>query len=395
MSESESGTFSDGDDDVRLDRSERSTNRQKNSFRVCGDSDAFVNSDDDVNSPRSVESQHNEGDDRVTDLPALHSQKQSYSQDINPTTVDKTSLTAFPRKRYVSSPQIFNSRAPLCDRPTPHGYYTAATVEVNPFSMDFERGTHQNLSLNKQEVEEVTNSTLETTVNTYTRQISTDFVDYVPSEIGTLEVIETRTQVTCSQTRHSSNRRVNQVLEPSPCMEPGHDIPPPCMEPGHDIPSHAFRDPSFLQFISKLDHKPTKSDYISYKLRTIGDQIDKQYDNQLNRALDDLFWETIKTPAALHSLSAVSWESFSNASKHLLVEGQRVQDSIFLITCFGRRLTEMLPNVGDRVNEFTNLVVDAYASDFLLSIGGWVSVCVSVCVCGYVWVGEQCVYSTM
>lgn len=379
MSESESGTFSDGDDNVR---SEKSTDKQSNCFRVCEDGDALDNKDDDdLESLHSVESQHNEGNDRVADLPAPRSQKKSYSHDNNRTTVDKTSPTALPRKRYFSTPQIFNSQAPLCDRPTPHGYYTPATVEVNPFSVDFERATHQNLSLNKQEVEEVTsNSILETTVSTCTRQISTDFVEFMPSESGRLEVVETETQIT---TRHSCSRRVNQVLEPSLSMELGHCIPAPDMEPRNGIPARAFRDPLFLQFIKKLDNEPTKSDYISYKLRTIGDQIDQQYDNQLNRAMDDMFWETIKTPAALQSLSnAVSYESFSNASKHLLVEGQKIQDSIFLITCFGRRLAEMLPNLGDRVNDFTHLVVDAYASDYLLGIGGWVSGCVRG------WVGE-------
>ena len=147
-----------------------------------------------------------------------------------------------------------------------------------------------------------------------------------------------------------------------------HDSHNPLLELEHQIPAHAFSDPGFLQFIERLDCKPTNSHYVRYKLLTIGDEIEQIYDDQLKHALDDIFMETIE--------SSVSWERFNAISKRLLLQGQKVQDGIMLITCFGRRLAEMVPNVGDTVTGFTQLVVDTYASEKLLSIGGWLSVCV-------------------
>ena len=79
-----------------------------------------------------------------------------------------------------------------------------------------------------------------------------------------------------------------------------------------DLPPHLLDDPNFRIFLAGLDHKPTKSDYISYKIALIGDAIDAKYDTQLNQALDALFTEVLK--------NTITWDSFSRAAKKLMLQ---------------------------------------------------------------------------
>ena len=235
---------------------------------------------------------------------------------------------------------------------TPHGYYNTAVVEVNPFSVEFDQGVEEK-SLQEAKI-------LTKTVS-HSRQTSLQHTDSVQN--GSFETFETsfNSQET-SLTQLSVNKTYGaNVLTPKPA------------EPGSQIPAQAFKDPKFLEFIKTLNHEPNRADYICYQLRVIGDGIDVKYDKKLNGALDDIFMEAVK--------NNVSWETFSSISKRLLLEGQRIQDGIFMITCFGRRLAEMTPQLGDRVTGFTHRVLDTYASDFIWNSGGWVSVCVCVCVC--------------
>ena len=105
----------------------------------------------------------------------------------------------------------------------------------------------------------------------------------------------------------------------------------------------------------------------------IGDQIDKKYDQQLNQALDDIIYEVMT--------NNVSWKSFRCMSQKLMVQGQQMQDEIFMIQCFARRLLECIPNMRDTIASYTEMVVDNYTADLILDVGGWVGVRVSGCVC--------------
>ena len=82
------------------------------------------------------------------------------------------------------------------------------------------------------------------------------------------------------------------------------------------LPSHLLEDPNFRDYVSRLNRKPNKSNYILYKIAMIGDQIDKKYDQQLNQALDVIIYEVVK--------NNVTWKSFSHVSKKLMVQGQHM-----------------------------------------------------------------------
>ena len=130
-----------------------------------------------------------------------------------------------------------------------------------------------------------------------------------------------------------------------------------------ELPPHLLEDPSFRDYVSKLGRIPKKSDYISYKIAMIGDQIDQKYDQQLNQALDTIIYEVMK--------ENVSWQSFSKVSQKLMLQGQHMQDGILMIPCFARRLLECVPNMRDTIANYTQMVMDNYATDLILNVGGW------------------------
>ena len=131
-----------------------------------------------------------------------------------------------------------------------------------------------------------------------------------------------------------------------------------------ELPPHLLEDPSFRDYVSKLGWIPKKSDYISYKIAMIGDQIDQKYDQQLNQALDAIIYEVMK--------ENVSWQSFRKVSQKLMLQGQHMQDGILMIPCFARRLLECVPNMRDTIADYTQMVMDNYATDMILNVGGWV-----------------------
>ena len=130
------------------------------------------------------------------------------------------------------------------------------------------------------------------------------------------------------------------------------------------LPPHLLEDTNFRDYVSKLGRIPKKSDYISYKIAMIGDQIDQKYDQQLNQALDAIIFEVMK--------ENISWQSFRNVSQKLMLQGQHMQDGILMIPCFARRLLECVPNMRDTIAGYTQMVMDNYATDLILNVGGWV-----------------------
>ena len=134
-----------------------------------------------------------------------------------------------------------------------------------------------------------------------------------------------------------------------------------------DIPSKAFQDLGFLQFVKELDREPVLSDYITYRMRVIGDEIEKKYSRELNQAMDEVFYEVVK-----HSLS---WSTFKAVSTKLLVGGARIQDSILLVPCFARRLVDVVPQMGGRIADYTEEVLENYTTGSIFGMGGWVSGC--------------------
>ena len=131
------------------------------------------------------------------------------------------------------------------------------------------------------------------------------------------------------------------------------------------IPSKAFLDPDFLLFVKELGYTPTVSDYITYKMRVIGDKIEKRYSKELNQAMDEIFYEVIK--------KNLSWTTFSSISRKLLVGGARIQDGILLVPCFSRRLMDFVPHLGNTIVQFTERILYNYAADSIHGMGGWVS----------------------
>ena len=105
-------------------------------------------------------------------------------------------------------------------------------------------------------------------------------------------------------------------------------------------------------------------DYTLYKIAMIGDQIDQKYDQQLNQALDAIIYEVMK--------ENVSWQSFRKVSQKLMLQGQHMQDGILMIPCFTHRLLECVPNMRDTIADYTQMVMDNYATDLILNVGGWV-----------------------
>lgn len=140
---------------------------------------------------------------------------------------------------------------------------------------------------------------------------------------------------------------------------------------GHELPPKALQDQGFVEYVAMLGRKPKRSDYISYKIALIGDRIDQKYDQQLNQAFEDVFSEVWK--------SSISWDSFSVAARRLLWQGKKVQDGIFMIPCFGRRITECFPDMKDRITRYTRQVLETYAGNWILEYGGLVSSgCISI-----------------
>jgi hypothetical protein len=135
-----------------------------------------------------------------------------------------------------------------------------------------------------------------------------------------------------------------------------------------EIPKRAFQDPRFLDYISHLDHEPVLQDYITFKMAIIGDLIEEKYADKLNQAMDEVFMELVKK-------QFVSWHTFRHVSKRLLVEGKKIQDGIMLIPCFARQLMDYVPGFSSTIGQYTEQVLEKYAADNILGMGGWVSTC--------------------
>ena len=58
-----------------------------------------------------------------------------------------------------------------------------------------------------------------------------------------------------------------------------------------------------------------------------------------------------------------------------MVQGQQMQDGN---PCFTRCLLECIPNMRDTIASYTEMVIDNYAADLILDVGGWVGVRVCV-----------------
>ena len=98
----------------------------------------------------------------------------------------------------------------------------------------------------------------------------------------------------------------------------------------------------------------------------IGDLIEERYAEKLNQALDEVFVELVKQ-------EFVSLSTFIHVSKQLLLKGRKMQDGIFLIPTFARQLLDFVPQLGGTIKHYTQIVLDTYASDRVLGMGGWVS----------------------
>ena len=131
------------------------------------------------------------------------------------------------------------------------------------------------------------------------------------------------------------------------------------------IPSKAFQDPDFLLYISRLGYPPELSDYVTYKMRVIGDKIEERYSKELNQAMDDILYDLLKVN--------LTWSGFSGASRKLLVGGAKIQDGILLVPCFARRLMDVVPELSCKIGHYTEMILDNYATDTVLGMGGWVS----------------------
>ena len=123
--------------------------------------------------------------------------------------------------------------------------------------------------------------------------------------------------------------------------------------------------PGFAEYAATLGRKPTKADYITNRIAVIGDEIDSQYSSQLESALNSLFDEV--------SSKSLTYESFCQAATHLLLEGKKMGDGVFMLMCFGRRLLELVPGMHDVISSYTTQVLERYALPLVVESKGWVS----------------------
>ena len=201
-----------------------------------------------------------------------------------------------------------------------HGYYNSVEVEINPFALEFQAGVSEN----------------------------------------------------------ADSAYPGPPPPPPPLARIGSDIfspLPTCCADGmarREIPSKAFQDVRFQEYIKTLDHSPPSvQDYITFKMRVIGDLIEETYADKLNQAMDEVFYELVK--------ENLTWNTFKTVSKRLLVQGARIQDGIMLIPCFARQLVDFVPGLGATIEDYTAAVLDNYAADHILGMGGWVSTCTCMC----------------
>lgn len=131
-----------------------------------------------------------------------------------------------------------------------------------------------------------------------------------------------------------------------------------------EIPEKAFQDDNFLNYIKGLDHEVELKDYITFQMRVIGDKLEEKYAQELNQAIDDVFYEVVK--------ENLTWKTFSSASSEL-IESTGIRDGLMLIPCFARQLIEIVPSLGSRLGHFTEVMLDAHASSSVLGMSRLVS----------------------
>ena len=136
------------------------------------------------------------------------------------------------------------------------------------------------------------------------------------------------------------------------------------------IPPSAYDDPRFRQYLKTLSHSPTYDDYLSFRvvrrLVVIGDDIEVRYKENINNALDNIYMDIMK--------KTFSFENFSMIANRLLLESKRMQDRVFMIPLLARRLKEeVTPQMASAVGKYTELFMDNFVTNYLMSVGGWVS----------------------
>ena len=102
-------------------------------------------------------------------------------------------------------------------------------------------------------------------------------------------------------------------------------------------------------------------------MAVIGDLITEQYREKLSQAQDKVLFE-------LEAQESLSLTTFKDVSKRLLLQGRKIPDGIFLIPTFARQLLDFVPHLGSTIEHYTQIVLDTYASDKVIRMGGWVSV---------------------
>ena len=280
-----------------------SSNSRDDERKFSSNSSSFDLESDEVSKSSSLKVHHSSLDDQSSPLSYHHRQFSSPHLSLSLTSEDLNS--------YVIS-------APLGSHFTPHGTYSTLEVDVDPFAKEFRCGPkiEEDYSLSR---------------------------SYVPTSPG-----------------HSCSRSSpNLIQHPSDIQ----CFPHPAV-PG--IPLTAFQDPKFCKYAETLDHTLVLSDYITYKMRVIGDRIEEKYADKLDQAVEEVFYELVK--------ENLTWNSFSSVAKRLLWEGARIQDGIMLIPCFARQLVDCVPHLGETIGHYTETILDNYAAESILGMGGWVSV---------------------
>ena len=246
-------------------------------------------------------------------------------------------------KRYFSFPYISTSNdlepqmlprfKPRSSLNRNHAYYTPVEMdeEFNPFNYEFENGDSFD-------------------VVSKGGRIESDTMDFA----GSQEI----------PSRSSSLRSPNQ----SPRVHARH--PSAEAKRKSTIPSSAYNNPHFLNYMQTLSHDPTYDDYLAFqvveRLVVIGERIEERYKDKIDFALDNIFMDIMKKP--------FSFESFRAVAGRLFFEAKRVQDSLFMIPLFARRLKEILkPEMKGYVNDYTEMFMDNVVTKYLMSMGGWVS----------------------
>ena len=278
--------------------------------------------------------------DHKTPSPSrLLSSKKSSSLENKSDSAHVSSSTSPRLKRHFSSPYISSANEPVFPRfkerssaTRNRAYYTPIEIdeEFNPFNYEFEHGESSEVVSMEGRVEDDSDVTVRAKPHP----------------------LQSSPHPRCSPSKSPRVTRLSSEVKRK-----------------RTIPSSVRDNPDFHQYVQTLSHEPTYDDYLAFRvvqrLVIIGDNIEERYKDKINIALDNIFMDIMK--------KTFSFEKFRYVASRLFFSARRMQERLFMIPLFARRLKEeVTPNMRSSVENYTEMFMDNFVTKYLMSIGGWV-----------------------